>query len=185
MWRRAVSTSTICRTSSISTRHRIGRTGRIGREGVAITLVDPRDRWLMRNIEAFTKQEINLMPVPTLADLRARQLDDTRARLQARLAAAAGVDAPPDVSTTLNEMRIIVDSLKAEFDLRDIAAAAIEMVHDAGRIAVVAAPAAGPSASADRHAQSAVERSPAARPRRWSLDPRAAAAGSARGSSTR
>ena len=36
--------------------HRIGRTGRVGRAGVAITLAEPREHRLLRNIEAFTKQ---------------------------------------------------------------------------------------------------------------------------------
>ena len=34
--------------------HRIGRTGRAGREGVAITLVEPKERSLLRNIERLT-----------------------------------------------------------------------------------------------------------------------------------
>ena len=38
--------------------HRIGRTGRAGRNGVAITLVEHRDRAKIRNIERFTQQDI-------------------------------------------------------------------------------------------------------------------------------
>jgi len=38
--------------------HRIGRTGRAGRSGVAITLVEHRDRAKIRNIERFTQQDI-------------------------------------------------------------------------------------------------------------------------------
>jgi len=36
--------------------HRIGRTGRAGRDGVAITLAEPREHRLLRNIEFLTKQ---------------------------------------------------------------------------------------------------------------------------------
>src|SRR5206468_2260065 len=45
--------------------HRIGRTGRIGREGVAITLAEPREQRLLRNIERFTRQRIEIAAVPT------------------------------------------------------------------------------------------------------------------------
>ncbi len=44
--------------------HRIGRTGRAGREGTAITLVEPREHRLLRMIEHFTKQKIEVGPYP-------------------------------------------------------------------------------------------------------------------------
>ncbi len=161
--------------------HRIGRTGRIGREGVAITLVDPRDRRLMRNIEAFTKQEIDLMPVPTVADLRARQLDRTRVLLRERLVASAvsGESIGPPQDSALDELRVVVDDLAQEFDARDIAAVAVAMAHEAGALGQ-ARPAASVSPGEEvrrpgRVDPAPAERIPAPRPRRWSLDPRAAA----------
>ena len=52
--------------------HRIGRTGRAGREGTAITLFEPRELWLLKNIERRTGRKIGISQVPTVADLRAR-----------------------------------------------------------------------------------------------------------------
>ncbi len=50
--------------------HRIGRTGRAGREGTAITLAEPREHRMLRSIESFTKQKIDILTVPTVAELR-------------------------------------------------------------------------------------------------------------------
>jgi len=45
--------------------HRIGRTGRAGRSGTAILFVAPRERRLLRSIEATTKKTIPQMELPT------------------------------------------------------------------------------------------------------------------------
>ena len=45
--------------------HRIGRTGRAGRTGDAITLVEPREQWLLKNIERLTKSKIEMAILPT------------------------------------------------------------------------------------------------------------------------
>ena len=100
--------------------HRIGRTGRIGREGVAITLAEPREQRLLRNIEHFTKQRIEILSVPTVSDLRVRRLDATRDALRERILAGH-----------LDDVRAIVAALAQEFDVADIAAAAAGMAHDA------------------------------------------------------
>jgi ATP-dependent RNA helicase DeaD len=100
--------------------HRIGRTGRAGRGGTAITLAEPREHRLLRAIEAFTRAKIEVATVPTVADLRARQLDLTRASLRERLLAG-----------NTDHARVVVDALSTEFDIVDIAVAAVSMAHAA------------------------------------------------------
>ncbi len=100
--------------------HRIGRTGRAGRGGTAITLVEPREHRLLRSIEAFTKQRIDVATVPTVAEIKARRLDVTKASLRERI-----------IAGDLDEMRVVIESLAQEFDIVDIAAAAVKLAHAA------------------------------------------------------
>jgi ATP-dependent RNA helicase DeaD len=100
--------------------HRIGRTGRAGRGGTAITLAEPREQRHLRSIEGFTKAKLEIGKVPTVADLRAKRLELTRASLRERLVAA-----------DYDDVRVVVESLSEEFDPVDIAAAAVKMAHDA------------------------------------------------------
>ncbi|MFZ5881689.1 MAG: DEAD/DEAH box helicase [Chloroflexota bacterium] len=53
--------------------HRIGRTGRAGKTGIAISLFTPREKRRLRDIEAFTKQPLTLGKLPTADDIRARR----------------------------------------------------------------------------------------------------------------
>lgn len=61
--------------------HRIGRTGRAGREGVAITLVTPRETDHLHFIEKVNKLRIKKRPVPTIAEALTGQLQVTVEKL--------------------------------------------------------------------------------------------------------
>jgi ATP-dependent RNA helicase DeaD len=54
--------------------HRIGRTGRAGRSGVAVLFISPRERRMMMEIERYTGQRITPMKMPTQADVAARRV---------------------------------------------------------------------------------------------------------------
>jgi ATP-dependent RNA helicase DeaD len=97
--------------------HRIGRTGRAGREGSAITVIDPREQRLLWNIEQLTKAKIVVTPVPTVADLRMKRLARTKSALEEVLAA-----------DDLQEFQPIVASFAECRDPLKVAAAAMKLV---------------------------------------------------------
>jgi ATP-dependent RNA helicase DeaD len=100
--------------------HRIGRTGRAGREGTAITLVEPREHRMLRNIEAATHVKLEIAHLPTVADLRERRGEILRANLREAL-----------LSDGFERFRGVVEPLTDEFDLVDIALAAVSLVEGA------------------------------------------------------
>jgi ATP-dependent RNA helicase DeaD len=100
--------------------HRIGRVGRAGREGVAITLAEPREHRQLLGIERSIRQKIDIERLPTVADLRARRLELTRAAIREAV-----------LSGDLDHFRVVVESLVDEFDVMQIALAAVKLAHGA------------------------------------------------------
>jgi ATP-dependent RNA helicase DeaD len=98
--------------------HRIGRVGRAGREGTAITLAEPRERRQLENIERLTKQTITVARVPSVADLRSRQIELTVGQIRESL-----------TSPDLEDYNSILHALAGEDSDRNIALAAIKIVH--------------------------------------------------------
>jgi ATP-dependent RNA helicase DeaD len=100
--------------------HRIGRVGRAGREGVAITLVEPREHRMLKTIERVTKQRITVEKIPTVADLRSRRLELTRAAIEEAI-----------IEDDFDGYRVVVESLADKFDVMEVALAAVKLVHEA------------------------------------------------------
>ena len=96
--------------------HRIGRVGRAGREGTAITLAEPREHKMLKAIERATGRPIAIEKLPTVADLRARRLELTRAALRRIV-----------LEDDLDTFRAVVEPLGEEFGIYEVALAAVKL----------------------------------------------------------
>lgn len=61
--------------------HRIGRTGRAGREGEAILFVSHRERRMLNNIERVTRQKITPIELPTAKIINEKRVDTFKKKI--------------------------------------------------------------------------------------------------------
>ncbi len=99
--------------------HRIGRTGRAGREGIAITLVTPRERRWLKTIEQFTRQPIKRGRLPNMEEVIAKRDQRFTEKLSALL----------DTEQFEREVNFLNGLIAVGFDATEIAAAAIRMAR--------------------------------------------------------
>ena len=97
--------------------HRIGRTGRAGKTGIAITLVCPFERRDLREIEAFAHVKLTRATLPTAEDIRTSREEGLVNQVKVWLQRGR-----------CRREREIVDKLVAEgFDPLEVAAAALKV----------------------------------------------------------
>ena len=97
--------------------HRIGRTGRAGRKGVAMTFIEPKEYRQLRLIMKLAHTKIQRKELPTASDLLERQKDLVQERLIKTLQ-----------QNHYDDYHEIISDVAAEgFDLVDIAAAALKL----------------------------------------------------------
>ena len=87
--------------------HRIGRTGRAGREGTAILFATHRERRMLRAIENATRQRIDTMRLPSMSDVRDTRIRQFKEEVVKVL----------DMGEELNVFREIIAELAQEQDL--------------------------------------------------------------------
>jgi ATP-dependent RNA helicase DeaD len=102
--------------------HRIGRTGRAGKEGTAISIIHPLDKRKLRDIEHHIRQRLEWGTIPTRAQIEARYLEKLQDKVREAL-----------VGERLASFLPIIAQLSEEYDMRAIAAAALQMAYDQTR----------------------------------------------------
>ncbi|MGZ8496243.1 MAG: helicase-related protein, partial [Candidatus Binatia bacterium] len=99
--------------------HRIGRTGRASKTGIAVSLIAPAEHAHLRRIEAFTRQTFLRATLPSVEDIMKRR--SVQLSEQVTLWLKRG---------RINRERTIVDALVAQgHDPLDVAAAALKLAR--------------------------------------------------------
>lgn len=65
--------------------HRIGRTGRAGRTGKSLIFINPREHYLLRDIEATTQHKITLIEPPSVSQIQKRRLEKFSEKIRTAL----------------------------------------------------------------------------------------------------
>jgi ATP-dependent RNA helicase DeaD len=99
--------------------HRVGRTGRAGRTGVAITLLAPREKRRLREVEALTKQPIQKMELPTQAEIHRHREQEVVEKLKVWLGRGR----------FKRELEMVQELVAAGHDPLNVAAAALKIAR--------------------------------------------------------
>ena len=99
--------------------HRIGRTARAGKTGIAISLVSPQERRYLRQIEAFIHQKLAVNEIPSEADILAQREQHLLKQMVVWL----------QRSRYKREREIVESLVEQGYDPLEIAAAAVKIAR--------------------------------------------------------
>ena len=118
--------------------HRIGRTGRAGRQGDAILFLSYRERRLLHSLERAVGSSIDAMDVPSDAEINQQRLDN----LQQRLSDLISEPVPEDRQQEVALMGEILQRLQRESDVTpdQLALAALRLAQGDSPLLVVPQP---------------------------------------------
>lgn len=99
--------------------HRIGRTGRAGREGQAILFVTPREKRLLKSIERTTNSTIEMMHLPSNKDINEQRIEKLKQNITATL-----------TNANLDVYYQLIEEYQTHFDVEPLQiAAALAHMH--------------------------------------------------------
>ncbi len=97
--------------------HRIGRTGRMGKSGMALTFVSGRDSYKLKAIEKYAKTNIRHSDIPSIRDVERNSMKKTIDMIKETISGGE-----------LNKyVRVVNDMIEDNFSATDIAAALLKM----------------------------------------------------------
>jgi ATP-dependent RNA helicase DeaD len=99
--------------------HRVGRTGRAGKTGIAISLLTVKELWRLRRIEGFTKQPITRIPVPTTEEIEGHRERLLQEQMVIRLKGGE----------CQKESQIVARLVEMGHDIQQIAATALKIAR--------------------------------------------------------
>ena len=100
--------------------HRIGRTGRAGKDGIAISLLTPRENRMLRRIEGYTRQKQKRADLPSKTEIQKKRKEQLVARMEVWLKRGRNK----------TELMMVEELVETGYEPMQVAAAALRIVGE-------------------------------------------------------